>query len=432
MDWSKIHWMQFDSSPPNLIPLLETFLVTLQDSLVPVTFEAIRFAALVASVDVLLFSGSEARMTQISSFKPPVPMICMSNAPLNVLRRPALSTAGLKLHRWRHRMLGGVTNGNLLVGCRNIDFSGFKPPLRRTVKHILEFSTRPESCQESPSFRHYKSTDVIRMNELSLPVVFKSPHFCRTGWGSRQLTLGELACAFDLPSHCVAAIDDSALLSQLFPLKLMTEPLQFVLEGLATGRRLVAPAKVYRNKDLLDLKQDASVSVSAVAAHFAKMSAVPNLKAVLHLAQSQVPLFLNGLPNPAGPGVPGKRIWFRDPPGMTWLPELGKFLPDTWCDESLISDKAVKADADPVPEHLWTNRTTLVIPSATNSTGFQTLALLWQRKAMYKQLRRFLALRHGPEWPSVLANIRRRTAQAAIRAVGPPPRKRSRGGVTTG
>jgi hypothetical protein len=71
--------------------------------------------------------------------------------------------------------------------------------------------------------------------------------------------------------------------------------------------------------------------------------------------------------------MPGKRLWSRDPPGLMWLPELGKFLPDTWCDESLISDKAVKADEDPAPEHLWANRTRLVIPLATHSKGFQTL-----------------------------------------------------------
>jgi hypothetical protein len=186
---------------------------------------------------------------------------------------------------------------------------------------------------------------------------------------------------------------------------------------------VTAPVKLTR-RDFHGLTPDTSVSVNTVAAHFAKLAAVPNLRK----AASGVPSLLNGLPNPAGPGVPGKRIWFQDPPGMTWLPELGKFLPDTWCDESLISAKAVKSDDEPVPEHLWTNRTTLVIPSATNSKGFQLLALIWQRKYMYKQLRQYLKLRHGADWPTCLAHIRRRTAQVAIRATNPPPHKRCRGG----
>jgi hypothetical protein len=103
------------------------------------------------------------------------------------------------------------------------------------------------------------------MGDLSLLVVFKSPHFCRTGWGSRKLSPGELACAFDLPSHCVSLVPDVSLLKQLCPLKLLSEPLQFVSEGLATGRCALAPVKVSR-KALLELTQDARVSVGAVAA----------------------------------------------------------------------------------------------------------------------------------------------------------------------
>ena len=242
-----------------------------------------------------------------------------------------------------------------------------------------------------------------------------------------MLSPSELACAFDLPSHSVPLVEDSSLLKHLFPLKLLSEPLQFVLEGLASTRlastRRISAVKASR-KDICDSTRDSDVSVKAVAPQFAKLAAAPNLR---H-ASSLEPLLLSGIPNPAGPGVPGKRIWFRDPPRMTWLPELGKFLPDTWCDESLISAKAVKSDDDPVPEHLWTNRITLVIPSATNSKGFQLLALLWQRKYMYRQFRRYLDIRHGADWPQHLANIRRRTAQVAIQATKPPPRKRCRGG----
>jgi hypothetical protein len=162
------------------------------------------------------------------------------------------------------------------------------------------------------------------MNELALPVVYKSPHFCHTGWGSRQLSLGEIGKAFDLPGHCEALIVDTVLFSELFPLKLLSEPLQFVLETLAGGKRISAPTRVNR-KELLDLNHDAIVSLSDVAAKFSKMAAVPSLRAI----PSAYPLLLNGIPNPAGPGMPGKRIWFQDPPGMTWLPGLGKFLPDT-------------------------------------------------------------------------------------------------------
>jgi hypothetical protein len=77
------------------------------------------------------------------------------------------------------------------------------------------------------------------MDALTQPVVYKSLHFCMTGWGARELSLGELACAFDLPSHCVALVTEPTLLKSLFPLKLQSEPLQFLLESLSSS----VPAK---------------------------------------------------------------------------------------------------------------------------------------------------------------------------------------------
>ena len=413
--------MQLGTVHQSLLPLLESFLPPLQKVLISTDFEDSQFSDLVESVDVFLFSGSDAALTQVSSPQHSVPTLCIPREPVAALRRATIKNCGLQNHRWRHRMMGGVTNESLQVGCRHIDFSTFKPPLRRTIKHILEFSARPKSCTNPPSFLHYEATDVVRMDALTQPVVYKSPHFCVTGWGARELSLGELACAFDLPSHCVDLIPDPTLLKSLFPLKLFSEPVQFLLESLTTSvaAKPLIPQVSAARLPIAPLAPDATLAL--VAERFASLDVSP-------LAPNGVPLFLDGIPNPAGPGVPGKRTWFRDPPGMTWLPALGKFLPDSWCDESLISDKAAKDDADPVPEHLWDNRVQLVIPSASKLKGFQTLALLWQRKSMYRQFRKWMFLRHGSDWNDRLGAIRRLTARAAHRAVAPPPRKRSQGG----
>jgi hypothetical protein len=66
------------------------------------------------------------------------------------------------------------------------------------------------------------------------------------------------------------------------------------------------------------------------------------------------------------------------PTHKTWLPLIQKFLPDSWCDETLISDKAAKSDEALVPIHLWDNRSKMVYPQLTNRTlsGFRTLALI--------------------------------------------------------
>jgi hypothetical protein len=82
---------------------------------------------------------------------------------------------------------------------------------------------------------------VLCLSELALPVVYKSPHFCHTGWGSCKLSLLELACAFDLPSFLTLLILDVGIRGRLFPLKLMTEPLQYVLHSLGSPLASVRP-----------------------------------------------------------------------------------------------------------------------------------------------------------------------------------------------
>ena len=320
-------------------------------------------------------------------------------------------------------MLGGVTNGNLTMGFRGLSFASFKPPLRRSIKHVIDFGLRPSTCSENPSFNHSLGSDILRLADLALPVVYKSPHFCRTGWGSRKLALSEIACAFDLPSQSVSCLTDAGMLSALFPLKLLTEPLQFLLWSLAGTQD--APTMVRTPSSRVIPTEKLAVLDRSLVAHFDKLSSSFTSNT------SPVPLFLHGLPNPAGPGVPGKRIWFRDPPGMSWLPALGKFLPDSWCDDSNIADKAVKADDDSVPTHLWNQRIELVIPTATNQRGFHTLALIWQRKYMYRQFRGYLASRHGLDWESRLLSVRIKATQVARSVIKPPPRKRVRGGKKT-
>jgi hypothetical protein len=102
-----------------------------------------------------------------------------------------------------------------------------------------------------------------------------------------------------------------------------------------------------------------------------------------------------------GPSAPLSASWATDPcPGKIWLPSIGKFLPDSWSDETLISDKAAKADAAPVPCHLWDKRSTLVLPQLTAAAlaGFRSFAIIWQRRYMVGQLQFYLELKHGADW----------------------------------
>jgi hypothetical protein len=127
MDWSSIHWMQFDPPPEGLSSLLENFLPSFRNSLLPVTFDALRFSALLDSVDVMLVSCGDDTMQKILAFTHSLPTLCIPSKPGKGLRQQTLISQGLRLHRMRHRMLGGVTNGNLTLGFRGLSFASFRP-----------------------------------------------------------------------------------------------------------------------------------------------------------------------------------------------------------------------------------------------------------------------------------------------------------------
>jgi hypothetical protein len=86
MDWLTIYWMhQLGDVPQPLLPLLESFLPSLQNVLSSTVFKECTFSTLVESVDVLLFSGSDAALMQVLSFKHSVPTICIPWEPAAVL-----------------------------------------------------------------------------------------------------------------------------------------------------------------------------------------------------------------------------------------------------------------------------------------------------------------------------------------------------------
>jgi hypothetical protein len=102
----------------------------------------------------------------------------------------------------------------------------------------------------------------------------------------------ELACAFDLTSHSCALVTEPTLLKSLFPLKLLSEPLQFLLESLSSSvpaKPLVPLALAPRLIPIAPLAPEATLAL--VAERFASLD-------VSSVSPNGVPLFLDGIPNP--------------------------------------------------------------------------------------------------------------------------------------
>jgi hypothetical protein len=49
----------------------------------------------------------------------------------------------------------------------------------------------------------------------------------------------------------------------------------------------------------------------------------------------------------------------------SWLPKIQKFLPHSWVDSALVTNKATKRNNAGVPVHLWDQRYSLVLPNCT-------------------------------------------------------------------
>jgi hypothetical protein len=106
---------------------------------------------------------------------------------------------------------------------------------------------------------------------------------------------------------------------------------------------------------------------------------------------------------------------------------IGKYLPHSWVDDSLITEKAGKADDAGVPIHLWDQRISLVL-------DVPLLVIETMRKWMFKRycrglmrsLASFLCRCHGRDWAhqlTVLRNDHSRTRSGAL-----APLTRLRGG----
>jgi hypothetical protein len=109
-------------------------------------------------------------------------------------------------------------------------------------------------------------------------------------------------------------------------------------------------------------------------------------------------------------------------PASTYLPLLERWLPHTWADATLITNKASKADDAEVAFSIWDQRILLVIPpcisllqripsedfTSTPISPVQALnrirGLVQQKqwKLIFLYFRAFLIEHHGPNWASTL------------------------------
>jgi hypothetical protein len=105
--------------------------------------------------------------------------------------------------RWqlvRHETFGGVTHFQTLMGSNIPDFEPTRTTLRRTLRHIIDYSLKPR-WSSPPSTRSQTLSLESRLHpgDLTREVCYHT-HFSATGWGTRSLSSDEIGIAFGWPS----------------------------------------------------------------------------------------------------------------------------------------------------------------------------------------------------------------------------------------
>ena len=323
----------------------------------------------IGSFDIVLGSGSPIFLkASLPLYRrtPVMAVITGGNDGIRAPRRVDIGS-GWKWIRVSHAGVGGVTTGAYLVGSIGVELTQRVPVLQRTIRHFLNYSIRglPHRGEEDRS-RFYYEDDRLRPLDLARSVVYRSS-FSSTGVCSRALTPREIGLAFDYPLWVLPAFEKSPTLISGPPFKVL----------------------------------------SAVWSDFLTITAVDQL------------------PGPR-PERPARWDLPSPPPAVTWLPLLGRHLPHSWIDPSLVTEKSVKSDRDGVPSQLWDLRISLVLPSSP--TALSTLRVfftrVWRRRLL-RSLLSYLRGRYGASWFTTLGALLRRHQVAR-------PLKRQRGGIDPG
>jgi hypothetical protein len=258
-------------------------------------------------------------------------------------------------HRVRHETVGGGTDSATLFCTNKPNIVPITTILRRTISCILDLSIRCKVCEPPPSPSHDPSWLNIndRLDPLNVHCsVLAQTYRSRTGWGHRPLSSSELAILFGLPLYARCQTIPTLVFEVLLPI----QSLQAMLFPF--------------------ISSDSSQTIPAINDTVIPTAVLPPIQSLLHTVSDS---------------------------DQTWLPSLGRFLPHTWVDETLITTKAAKGDNADIPVHLWNSRITLVIPCPISLLDLlRSLALQWQRRRLLTEFRSYLSATFGKSWAQQL------------------------------
>ena len=158
------------------------------------SFNKFRFLFSITDLDpstVVLISGSPEFFKRLLNRFPEHRMVFISDAHYPERR---LRNIGLPLCRLTHVECGGPSNFISLTGYHNCAYVPVVTDIRRTIKHFLKFSIRPNPCSSS-EMGCYTPEHKLNIHHLNRHVVYNT-FFLASGFGQRILSPFEIGLMF--------------------------------------------------------------------------------------------------------------------------------------------------------------------------------------------------------------------------------------------
>jgi hypothetical protein len=291
----------------------------------------------------ILLVSGSRSYTQAWSQQVPNPMLVLCDEHIRAKNR-LFCRGSLRWMSLRHHTFGGATHFQAMLGTNIPNFVPVRTTLRRTLRHILEHSIKPRWTSPPSGDTNSSLCLEDRLHPSDLTKdIVYHTHYSATGWGIRCLSPDEVGIAFGWPAWARRSATGSLTAFPCVPLQILDGCLQGLLDG------------------------------------------VPRT---------------DPLKTPSLPPKPSSN-------DFSWLHRIQKFLPHSWIDSALVTDKAAKRDDAGVPTHLWDRRCSLVFPHLA-----PTLPILrkWLMRAattrLWAEFHTFLTDTHGAGWREELASYK--------------------------
>ena len=242
----------------------------------------------------------------------------------------------------KHSEVGGVTTHTshfLLFNCPTVMLPA---TVQRTIGNVIEHKRVLPSSDNTATC--ITSTDLLPFRNLDVPIRLPS-RWNPSGFATRRLASTELCSAFDLPKWCLPTNRQvsSSFFAKLVPIKAQLTISDLILPIIAPpGTRIGA-------------------------------------RQLVQLAERPT--------NPRGEWITHYGV------GVGWLPL-------SWIDSSLITDKAVKTDKASVPVHLWDQRICLPL-GVTDTSTLPVIRNFFYRcygKRLIDSFCKYMTLTYGEAW----------------------------------